>query len=179
MKGIVFCEFIEMIEERFSLALADRVISSCELATGGAYTAVGNYHHRELIALAQRLSEATGTPQAELLRAFGQHLLRRFAALYPAHFSAPRSTFELLAVLDSKIHLEVKKLYPDAELPVFQHEYPDTGRMVLWYSSTRPFTDLAEGLIRGCIDYFGERIALTREDLPCDSGARARFLLVR
>jgi hypothetical protein len=178
MKGIVFCEFIDMVEARFSLELADRIISSCALATGGAYTAMGDYDHRELVVLVERLSEATATPAPALLRGFGEHLLRRFTRRYPEHFSQ-HSAFELLGVLDSKIHLEVAKLYPEAELPVFQHEYPAADRMVLLYSSRRPFADLAEGLIRGCIDHFGERIALSREDLPCAAGARARFTLTR
>ena len=72
----------------------------------------------------------------------------------------------------------MKKLYPDAELPVFQHDL-DPDRMVFVYSSKRPFGDLAEGLIRGCIDYFGESITLVREDLPCEGGAHARFTLTR
>lgn len=179
MKGIIFCEFIEMVEQRFSPALADRIISSCPLATGGAYTAVGNYDHREMVALVERLSETTDISPAALLRSFGEYLLQRFATLYPAYFVEQRSTFELLGILDNKIHLEVKKLYPEAELPVFQHEYPDADHMVLWYSSNRPFADLAEGLISGCIAYFGEHITLTREDLPCEQGSRARFLLAR
>jgi hypothetical protein len=50
---------------------------------------------------------------------------------------------------------------------------------VFVYRSKRPFADLAEGLIRGCIRYFNEEIDLTREDLPSDGGAHTRFTLVK
>jgi len=40
------------------------------------------------------------------------------------------------------------------------------------YRSSRPFADLAEGLILGCAEHFGERIAIAREALPGESGVR-------
>lgn len=179
MKGIVFSEFIQMVEERFSFEIADKIITESKLATGGAYTTVGTYDHREIVELVSHLSAATKTPVPDLLRAFGEHLFNRFPALFPAYFVGNESTFHFLATLDNKIHPEVKKLYPDAELPSFQHEFPTPDRMILIYRSQRPFADFAEGLLRGCIGHFGERIALTREDLACESGAHARFSLVR
>lgn len=179
MKGIIFREFIDFVEERFSFDTADKIISSAKLATGGAYTSVGTYDHQEIVALVGHLSEATNTSVPDLLRTFGKHLFQRFSVLYPSHFAGRDSAFAFLRILDNKIHVEVKKLYPDAELPVFEHESPDPDRLVFVYSSRRPFADLAEGLIRGCIDHFGERITLMREDLPCKEGAHVRFTLTR
>ncbi|RJG02529.1 heme NO-binding domain-containing protein [Noviherbaspirillum sedimenti] len=179
MKGIVFREFIEMVEEHFSPETADKIISSSNLSTAGAYTTVGTYDHREIIELVGHLSKTTGLQPPELLRAFGARLFKRFSELYPSHFAALHSTFDFLRILDSKIHIEVKKLYPDAELPSFQHDFPEPDRMILVYNSRRPFADLAEGLIGGCIDHFRETIALAREDLLCADGTRVRFTLTR
>lgn len=179
MKGVVFCELISMVEECFSLETADKIIAASNLETGGAYTSVGTYNHREIVELVSHLSVATGTPVADLLRTFGEHLFRRFSVLYPTYFAAQNSTFEFLGILDNKIHVEVKKLYPDAELPIFQHEFPNKDRMVFVYISSRPFGDLAEGLIRGCIGHFKEDILLTREDLPAEEGMHVRFTLSR
>lgn len=179
MKGIVFRELIDFVEEHFSFDMADKIISSANLATGGAYTSVGTYDHKEIVVLVSHLSEATNIPVPDLLRTFGEHLFKRFSVLYPSHFAGRDSVFAFLRILDNKIHVEVRKLYPDAELPVFEHESPEPDRLVFVYSSRRPFADLAEGLIRGCIDHFGESITLTREDLPCSEGAHARFTLTR
>lgn len=38
MKGLVFVEFVEFVEDRFSLETVDRIIEKSSLATGGAYT---------------------------------------------------------------------------------------------------------------------------------------------
>ncbi|RZL41824.1 MAG: hypothetical protein EOP72_07660 [Variovorax sp.] len=179
MKGVVFREFIEMVENSFSPAMADDIIEASDLSTGGAYTSVGTYDHREMVQLAVRLSERTGIALPLLLHAFGKHLLGRFAVMFPAYFAGRSSTFDFLAILDNKIHVEVKKLYPDAELPVFDHSFEDPSVMAFVYRSKRPFADLAHGLIDGCIAHFQERIEVTREDRPCDVGAHARFVLRR
>ena len=69
MKGIVFCEFVEMMEAEFSAEMADEIISSTELESGGAYTAVGTYDHNEMLALVTQLSEKTGAPVPDLVEA--------------------------------------------------------------------------------------------------------------
>lgn len=177
MKGVVFREFIDMVESSFSHEIADSIIDLSDLATGGAYTSVGTYDHREIVRLVSHLSERTGIAVPDLLRAFGAHLFGRFAALYPSHFVGRSSTLDFLAILDNKIHVEVKKLYPDAELPVFEHGSIDPDMMAFVYRSKRPFADLAEGLIKGCIAHFNENIDLQREDFPCEEGAHTRFVL--
>ena len=177
MKGVVFQEFIQMVETSFSPEMADRIIDASDLSTGGAYTSVGTYHHDEMVQLVVQLSASTGIPVPALLHAFGKHLLGRFAVMYPKHFAGRTSTFELLEVLDNKIHVEVRKLYPDAELPVFDHTIAAPGTMAFVYRSKRPFADLAAGLIAGCIGHFNERIDVSREDYPCETGAHTRFVL--
>ena len=177
MKGVVFQEFIQMVESTFSPEMADQIIDASELSTGGAYTCVGTYHHDEMVRLVLQLSTRTCIPVPALLHAFGKHLLGRFALMYPRHFAGRTSTFELLEVLDNKIHVEVRKLYPDAELPVFDHTFTAPDTMTFVYRSKRPFADLASGLIAGCIDHFDERIEVKREDYPCESGSHSRFVL--
>jgi hypothetical protein len=59
-----------MVEDQFSPEMADRIIETAELSSGGAYTAVGTYAHREMIELVTRLSIETGVDADELVRAF-------------------------------------------------------------------------------------------------------------
>lgn len=177
MKGIVFSEFIEMVENQFSLEMADAIIARSNLATGGAYSAIATYDHLELVELVERLGEASGVPVADLLRSFGEYLFARFAMLYPVHFTHQSSVFQFLSTLESKIHAEVRKLYPDAELPTFEHAMPAARTLQLLYRSRRPFGDLAEGLLLGCIRHYREDIRLQRENLPCGNGASVRFTL--
>jgi hypothetical protein len=102
----------------------------------------------------------------------------RFASTYPHCLAGAKSSFDLLQGLDNVIHREVRKLYPDAELPRFEVAERTPLRMILIYASARHFADLAEGLIRACGRHFGQDIALTRESLPAGGGSRVRFTLV-
>lgn len=179
MKGMVFTSFLEMVEERFSLEVVDKMIESSELSTGGSYTTVGTYDHQELIQLIVRLSEHTSIPVPKLVRVFGENLFSQLVEKYPELIKGVPTVFSLLEHLDGYIHMEVKKLYPEAELPSFQCEILNEHTLILTYYSARPFADLAEGLIFGSIQYYGEKIQVSREDLPANSGTSARFVLTK
>jgi hypothetical protein len=179
MKGLVFTEFLEMVEARFSPDMVDRIIENAKLPSGGAYTSVGTYSHSEMIELATCLSRETGIPLPELIRSFGGYLFDRFHKLFPKYFDGITSAFDFLRQVEDYIHIEVRKLYPDAELPSFAHDSSRPDQFVLLYQSTRPFALLAEGLIRGCIAYYGEPIELEVDDLSGGRGTSARFLLTK
>lgn len=178
MKGVVFTEFLEMVEDRFSADMVDHIIDDARLPHGGAYTAVGTYPHGEIVAMVVALSQRSGVPAPDLIRVFGQHLFGRFVQAYPDFFLGVKDAFHFLSGIENIIHVEVLKLYPDAELPKFIVEHHDPHRLVLLYQSPRHFEDLAEGLIRGCLVHFGEPIHIERE--PSTAGAHAhRFVLTR
>jgi hypothetical protein len=179
MKGIVFTEFLEMVEDRFSPAIADGIITAADLSSSGAYTAVGTYDHTELIHLVTHLSTVTGIAGPDLVRAFGTHLFGRFVTSYPQLFDGIGSVFAFLERLDGYIHVEVRKLYPDAELPHFACTIVEPHTLTLTYRSARPFADFAEGLLLGCIAHFDEPIDVHRVDLPGAPGTAARFALIR
>ncbi len=179
MKGIVFREFIDMVETQFSIETADRIIAAAQPASGGAYTSVGTYPHEEMVALVSALSTESGRPVPALLRHFGRHLFQRFTTIHPEHVTSHASAFELLRRLDGQIHVEVHKLYSGAELPSFEHEAIDARTMVFVYRSRRPLADFAHGLIEGCVTHFNESVTIERVELPADEGAHTRFTLQR
>lgn len=176
MKGIVFTEFIEMLEARFSPEMADDVLDSTALDSGGAYTAVGTYDHRELVAMVLNLSERTGVPVSALVKAFGEYLFGRFVVLYPVFFEGIDNALDFLARIEDVIHVEVRKLYPDAELPRFDISRPSPERLIMIYRSERHMGDLAEGMIEACIAHYGEPVTVQREALADDGGV-IRFSL--
>ena len=179
MKGVVFTEFLEMVEDRFGLETVDRIIEAAELPGGGAYTAVGTYDHVEMLRLATALSQVLGVPQPDLVKAFGRHLFERFSVGYPRMFAGVTSAFAFLQSIERHIHVEVQKLYPDAELPSFSYEEASPERLVMLYQSRRPFADLAEGLMLGCIAHYDEAVELHRADLELGAMNRVRFTLTK
>lgn len=178
MKGMVFTEFMDLVEDKWSLDMVDTIIAQSGVASGGAYTAVGTYPHEEMVALVVALSKETGIAVPDLIKAFGSHMFSRFAKLYPRFFKDAQNSFQFLSGIEDIIHAEVRKLYPDAELPTFKVK-DSPGRLELTYFSPHPFADLAQGLIEGCIAHFAEDIAVVREDVEGIPGAQARFILTR
>ena len=179
MKGIVFSEFVEMVETQFGVTVADHVLTQAELASGGAYTSVGSYDHVEMLNMVTVLSQKTGIPVPNLARAFGAYLFKRFTVMYPSLFVGLDNALDMLMRIDGYIHMEVRKLYNDAELPRIFCETSEDGSVVLTYRSARPFADLAEGLIQGCIDHFNEKIEITRQRDEATDGRHAVFVLRR
>jgi len=180
VKGVVFTEFMEMVEARMGLDMLDRIITDAQLPNDGAYTSVGTYDHAELVRLVVALSNATGMSTPELVHVFGQHLFTRFSVTYPALFGDAPTAFDFLSRIDGVIHVEVRKLYPDAELPKLHCEHVSANEMTILYSSPRGFGDLAAGLIDGCLSHFGEPITVQRTDLEKEEGCqRVLFRLAR
>ncbi|GAA60768.1 hypothetical protein P20652_2635 [Pseudoalteromonas sp. BSi20652] len=158
MKGIIFTEFLEMVENHFSAEVADQIIELNDLDSKGAYTSVGNYNKEELVKLITSLSACVNLPITVLLKEYGKYLLSRFVIYYPYFFKDLTNTFDFLDTIDRHVHVEVKKLYSNAELPSFQTKRLSRTQMQMFYQSSNPFALLADGLIEGAANHFGENI---------------------
>ncbi len=167
MKGMVFTEFFELVETAFGDDVLDEIIDESNIDSGGVYTSVGNYDYQELVALVVALSDKVDVAVPDLIETYGKHLFGRFFTLYPSFFDNVSSTFDFLERIDDHIHVEVRKLHPDAELPKFDIE-SHGNRMTMNYSSSRPFGYFAKGLITGCIDHFGEQITIDSAKISDD-----------
>lgn len=179
MLGIVFTEFVDMVADAYSEDMVDDLIEAADLPSEGVYTSVGSYDHHEILTLVTALSARTGIPVPDLVRTFGKHLFGRFQARYGGFFEGVTDCFGLLACVENHIHVEVRKLYPDAELPTFACTQLADGGMEMVYRSNKPFADLAEGLIQGAADHFGESLTIERKALQAGEGVAERFVVRR
>ncbi|MES3014423.1 MAG: heme NO-binding domain-containing protein [Pseudomonadota bacterium] len=177
MKGVVFTEFLDFVAKHHGEDMVDDIIDAGQLPSGGAYTAVGTYDHAEIVTLCSALAERTGTPVADLVRSFGTHLSATFARGYPAFFERSANFFDFLESIEAHIHVEVRKLYPDAELPSFRIEQRSATRLVMVYRSPRRMGDLAEGLILGSAGRFGVEARVRTEPIADSNGEATRFIV--
>ena len=152
MKGVVFTEFMEMVETKFDENMLEEVID--EAGVDGVYTAIGTYPHTDMILLVSALSTKSGIEVSELLRMFGVYMFGAFTKLYPTFFEEKDNSFDFLEQVEGFIHAEVKKIYPKAELPRFETNRLDAKRLEMVYYSDRRMGSLAVGLIQGCLDFF-------------------------
>ena len=176
MKGLVFTEFIEMMENDFGFEVADRVIENSDTASKGVFTGVGTYPSRDMVALLTQLSTETQKPVNDLLFHFGKHLFNSFSRLYAHLIADAKDTFGLLDNIEDFIHVEVKKLYPDAQLPTIDTRMVGPDTMELIYRSRRKMAYLAHGLMMGCAACFGETMEIQMENLVPDA-SEVRFTI--
>ena len=119
MKGMIFTELFELIEEKFGFELLDDVIMESKLENDGTYAATGNYQFSELLKVVVSLSNKSGVSIPDLLEVFGEHLFSKLVKSFP-HLVEKQSLLHFIPEVENYIHVEVKKLYPDVELPKFE-----------------------------------------------------------
>ena len=176
MKGMVFTELLGMAEAKLGEAVVDDILDTLTLTNGGAYSAVGNYPCSELMHIVGALSARTGLAGAELQRLFGHHMLTRFFETHPQFFAGKSTILDLLEAIENEVHVEVRKLYPDAELPCFETEWLGPEALRMTYKSARPLADFCQGLIEACSGHF-ERSATVEREVSGDSPTSATFVV--
>jgi len=161
MKGVVFTEFLELVENEFGLEIVQKIIDECELETDGVYSSVGTYSHKDMFKMVGKLSEIKDIPVPTLLNIYGEYFFKTLSRDYPK-FMEQDNLFSFLESIERYIHPEVLKLYPEAELPAFESEIKSKNEMILEYSSSRKMADLAVGLIKGAARYFNEEVEIEK-----------------
>ena len=119
MKGIVFTEFLDLVEDKFGLEMVDKIISQSKLESEGIYTSIGTYSFSEMLQLLQNLSSNTGISTDNLLLVYAEHFFSVLKDSYPGLLDSYKDPIEMIASIENHIHVEVRKIYPDAELPTF------------------------------------------------------------
>jgi hypothetical protein len=157
MKGVIFNVFNELVETQWDLEMWDDLLHETQPSSEGLYTSAGTYEDKELINMVVLLSQKTGISVPDLIYSFGEYLLKKLSVLYPSFFEG-KSARDFLMSVDKYIHVEVKKLYPLAELPKIEYETPNENDLIMHYSSKRGLHKLAEGMIQGTSKFYGIKI---------------------
>ena len=178
MKGIVFTEFLEMVEDEFGLEVADSIIERSDLPSEGVYTSVGTYDFNEMVSLLTQLSEEVDMSVNDLLYAFGLYLFSSLGKAHPEVIQNYNSPLALLNSIEDHIHVHVRKLYPDAELPRFKILEKTDYSLSMISSSSRGLYSLAHGLIQKTFEHFqGE--ADVNYTLLAEDGTEVKFDIVQ
>ena len=117
MKGVIFNVIEETVRAEHGEDAWDELLDTAGL--DGAYTSLGTYPDHEMAVLVQTASAALGLSQEELLRHLGRVGFSRLAARNADLMIDFKDARSLLLGLNSVIHPEVRKVYPGADVPVF------------------------------------------------------------
>jgi len=176
MKGIIFTEFLELVEDKFGLAMVDKIITQSELDSGGAYTAVGTYEFTEMLQLISNLSENTDISVDDLLMVYSEHLFAALIKSHPNLVEHYKDPMDLLASIENHIHVEVQKIYPEAQLPTFKLEERTDTKMVMVYKSDKALYMLGKGLMLETFKLFKVPANIGFEKLN-EQGTEVRFTI--
>jgi hypothetical protein len=179
MMGIIFTEFLELVEDKFNYGVVDQLLNECDLDSGGIYTSVGTYDHEELVDMVIKLSDISNTPTNELMKIFGQYLFPRLIEAHGELVKDINDSLTLISRVDNYVHVEVLKLYPNADLPSFQANRISENELQLNYSSKKPLASFAEGMMYGCAEYFDEHFEIKRSNGVNDSETNVHFQIIR
>lgn len=168
MKGIIFTELLEMVEVKYGPKTINSVLDKLKNETDGVYSSVGNYEHKELVLIFRQLSEETGVTLNHLLKEYGYYLFQKFIEYYPGFFEGVNHPLDFLESVDNYIHQEVRKLYPQAELPSFNCNRLNNNSLEMIYTSIRRMEEFAVGLIQGCLDHFNYDGRITMYEVNSD-----------
>ena len=176
MKGIVFTEFLELVEDKFGLEMVDRIILESNLASGGAYTSIGTYDFSEMLSLLTNLSKHTHIPTDDLLRTYAEHFFTVIETSYKGLLDQYKDPLDLLSSIENHIHIEVKKLYPQAELPTFEVLSKTESELVMMYKSSRAMYSFGLGLMHKTFEHFNKSAVIDYEKIKED-GTEVKFMI--
>jgi hypothetical protein len=162
MKGIIFNLLEQVVAQEYGEDTWDQLLDTAGI--DGAYTAVGNYPHEELLQLVKAASSALGTPPDDLVRWFGRKAVPLLAQRYAVFFEGHDSARSFLLTLNDVIHPEVRKLFPGAYAPSFEFDTSREDAVGLSYFSHRNLCSFAEGLIEGAADHYGQDVTIEQTE---------------
>lgn len=176
MKGFIFTEFLELVEEKFGLAMVDKIIQQSDLKSAGIYTSIGTYEFGEMLQLLTHLSENTEIEIDDLLLVYSEHLFVVLTKTYPDLIKSFTNPMDLLSSIENHIHVEVLKIYPDAQLPTFIVEKRTEDKLIMLYKSDRALYTLGKGLMLETFKLFNVPVVVDYEKLN-EKGTEVRFFV--
>ncbi|MBU3003340.1 heme NO-binding domain-containing protein [Paraglaciecola arctica] len=166
MKGIVFVKFNEFIEELWGDEFWDTLLDEADLPSEGIYTSVGTYDDQELFTLIQLVVEKKNISSKDAQFAFGKWVFKELYNVAPAGAHDFKDVFEFLHAVQDFIHVEVKKLNPDALLPEFEFLSETANTLSFNYLSPRKLCFFCEGIVHGLAEHTGQQITVSQ--LECE-----------
>lgn len=161
MKGVVFNLLEEFVTAQWGEDAYEKVLDQCPMKNGGVFVGPETYPDADLAAIVTVACRQLGVAPDDALRAFGRFMFPRLAEKFPVFVKDHTHPRAFLKTVHDVIHVEVRKLMPDATPPVIRWSEPNDRDLILTYDSHRGLCVLMEGLLDGTADYFKTPFGVT------------------
>jgi predicted hydrocarbon binding protein len=172
MKGVVFVKLNEFVDQVWGDEFWEELLDEAQLSSGGVYTTVATYDDEELFCLLKLIELKKGVSIKESQYLFGKWVFKELYNIAPKGAHDFVTTFEFLHAVQDFIHVEVKKLNPDALLPEFDFIDESKSHLSFHYKSPRKMCFFCEGLIAGLAEHTGEQVNIRQSECEHESGSR-------
>jgi hypothetical protein len=162
MKGIIFNIAEKFIIDTYGEDTFDEIMLTCSLQTREPFVGPGTYPSTDLMEILQKSSVHLNVPLPLFMFEFGKFSFTQLADRYPSFIESHDHPKEFLKSVEGVIHVEVKKLYSNVELPTFYYSEPSPNELVITYYSRRRLFDFMEGLIEGVALHYEKTIRQSR-----------------
>ena len=176
MKGFIFTNFIEFVETNHGLEMVDEMITNCNLPSEGIYSSFSNYDFDELVSLLTYVSKKTDVHPEILLEKFGVFVFPYLIGKHSYIIENFDNPIDLIGGIENHIHIEVKKLYNDADLPTFRVVEKTTKKLTIIYNSSKGLTFFAIGLMKETLNHFNVNGSITI-DKSFDATMGVKFII--
>ena len=175
MQGSIFTAFSKMVVEKMGIETWNELLDTVKPTSEGIYTNGMQYEDSEIMALVAALSAKTDAPT--LVRTFGSYLFIHLYNSSPTNLSHIDNLKDFLRSIDSVIHKEVKRVYPQAYLPSFDYSEEENGNLIMYYQSKRKLCHLSEGLIISAASHFNEEIEITQPNCMHNGAEKCKLII--
>ncbi len=177
MKGIIFNLLEQFVTENLGEEKYEEILEGCPLKTREPFVGPGSYPDEDLMLIVEKIIETMGITLPEALRAFGRFCIPKMAERFPDFMTPYDHPKPFLKAVHSIIHVEVQKLYPDAETPSFVYDEQAPEHLIIRYSSRRRMCQFMEGLIDGVAAYYSSPILHKQKHCMLAGGEICEFEL--
>lgn len=179
MKGIVFVKFNEFIEELWGEEFWDTLLNEADLPSEGIYTTVETYNDDELFTLIGLVVEKKNISSKDAQFAFGKWVFKELYNAAPPGVHDFKDVFEFLHAVQDFIHVEVKKLNPDALLPEFEFLAESANALSFHYQSPRKLCYFCEGVVHGLAEHTEQKIEVSQSECEHQGDKRCVIEVVK
>lgn len=188
MKGIIFTEFLDLVEERFGLEMVDKIICQSKLDSQGIYTSIGTYSFYEFLQLLHNLSKNKSISLVNLLRVFAAQIFSAMDSIYPDMLTSYNDSIEMIAAMNQHIEKifttvnaspeELLKAKSFSPLPQFTVKEKAKNSLIIHYKSERGMQHFWLGLMHEMFQHFNETATIVLEKVKKD-GSEVKFTITK
>jgi hypothetical protein len=131
-----------------------------------------------MLALLTNLSSLTKVSVNDLLHVYGLHFFDVLFKNHPGIFEMYSDPIELLSSVEKHIHVHVRKVYSDAELPRFEIKERNDSKLEMIYYSSRSMCFFALGLMEKTFEHYDSSATITFDLLKSD-GSEVKFMILK